>query len=681
MSITKHISISLAAVLAAPATAGLQWTMYRTNSGDIELSVADGDGESNRILIGSDQYAYDQPMTATLSIDPEKQRQQLSVNWVASTGQHEHSLAMLSTEPPPPSPENVRMRWNSSDVVPLPTDLNVEHQVGRFLIQHTGAAGLLLHGIETNFTQPRSWGYTEGDVDGDDQANVVDLLQVITHWTDLCALDDSCQGDADFDGDVDADDILLVLRSMHRISDPNTIDDEIDEGTLSSGIPGEHVAWSWSPPTVDNLDSVVPFIWAPSWRTPEAVAADTETRPNGHRVVFFFANIVNDLAVFPEDACIDAMGNLTAFRSPWIDNGIVTIRERIDTWLAAFVAAGGSLDAVIIDNELTLDANQFMHSDGDCWDAIMDDPRFPSLADDLGFSDLRSINWGNDRYNTWNRVMTSRFDAAINAAVLDAVREYFPAAFCTNYNSFVHNEEFSSLDISGHSDFRTSGGCGSHDSRSFYGQISAALANSHLGSDVEVGNEAWSSLMLSVHRLRGMRHSSVGPLMAWVTSRSWAGSTTWPTPLQNDPLWDELVIHLGMHGVKQFLYWTCTNPLQDPVDTEGNPEHDQRRINDLMSELDDNIGGLSPGESLTQTSFAEKVIASSATDGQLVVWRFSFHPDVAGATIQFDNGEQFYIQPEIGRLGAWFVHGAHNKLTLNSLGSSPLLTAVVPYIE
>ena len=100
-----------------------------------------------------------------------------------------------------------------------------------------------------------------------------------------------------------------------------------------------------------------------------------------------------------------------------------------------------------------------------------------------------------------------------------------------------------------------------------------------------------------------------------------------------------------------------------------------------MTELDVNIGDLSPGDSLNQPSFAERVTASSVGDGQSVVWRFSFHPDVAGVTVRLDSGEQFYVQPEPGRRGAWFTHPAHLTLSINERGSSPLLTAVIPLDE
>jgi len=679
MSLTRHIPLALAATIALPAHAALQWSVYRTEVDDIELHVTDGLREARDVIIHSGDYELDQPMTATLSANAATEQQHLSLEWTSSNGQPSYIATMLPLEGAAALPERVRMRWARAGATPMPTDLDAPHQIGRFLLHQTSGAELLLHGVQTNVDQPRPWGYLEGDVDADDQVNVFDLLQVVSHWTTWCGLDEPCQGDADFDGDVDADDLLMVLRSYQATANSTPDSNELDGEVVDSGTPGRHVAWSWSPPTVDGVDSVVPFIWAPSWRTPAAIAAETANRPDGHRVVFFYANIVNDLAMHPEDACLDHMNNLTSFRSPWINHGIATVRDRIQAWMESFVSAGGSLDAVILDNEYTLGAGQFMHSDGECWDAIMADQRFPSLAEDLGFNDLRSIYWGNDRYNEWNRVMDRRFDAAINAAVFDVVRTHFPDAVCSNYNSFIQDEGLSSLDIEGHSLFRESDGCGSHDARSFYGRISSALAGSHTeGDSAVVGNESWSSLMVCLHRLRGMRQSSEGPLMAWVCNRSWGGSALWQTPLQADPLWDELVLHLGMHGVEKFLYWTESNPLQNPIDPEGNPEQDQRRINDLMQELDANVGDLAPGYSLNQPSFSERVVASSVSNEHAVVWRFSFHEDVAGVSVRLDTGEQFYVQPEPGRRGAWFAHPAHRTLSINALGSSPVLTAVIP---
>ena len=677
MSRIHRISIALSTLLAAPVTAELQWTIQRNDLGDIELRIADGLTTSTEVLIDRNEYAVDQPMTATLSIDQSTSHQRLHLDWRSTQGGAEYTSAALPTLDTAPPAHHVRMRWARVGVAPMPTDHDGDHQVGRFLIQHHGPAGVLLHGVETNSIQPRPWGHVDGDVDGDEFVNVYDILQVVSHWTPLCGFDDSCQGDADFDGDVDADDLLMILQNYHSSTSSEPAPGGSDE-TVSTGEPGEHVAWSWTPTTEDSLDSVVPFIWAPSWRTPEQVAAEAATRPEGHRVVFFFSNIANDLTVHPEDACVSDEGDLTAMRSPWIEHGLKTVHSRFEDWFEAFVAAGGTLDAVILDNELTLSAGQFMGSNGANWDAIMEDPRFPALAESLGFSDLQSINWGNDRFNDWNRLMTPRFDAAVDASVFSVVRSHFPDASCTNYQSFSQNEDVASLDIAGHPLFRYSDGCGTHCSRSFYGRISPALAATSLDGDEPVGNEAWSSLMLCLHRLRGMRHSSSSPMMAWVSNRSWPGTSFGATPLQNNALWDELVLHLGLHGVDQFLYWTQMNPMHGSAESDSNPPEDQHRINDLMLELDGRIGGLSPDESLFQPSFGEHVTASSMRDGQHVVWRFSFHPGVAGVALRFDDGEEIYLQPEAGRRGAWLEHGAHRRLEMNTLGSAPALTAVIP---
>jgi hypothetical protein len=170
-------------------------------------------------------------------------------------------------------------------------------------------------------------------------------------------------------------------------------------------------------------------------------------------------------------------------------------------------------------------------------------------------------------------------------------------------------------------------------------------------------------------------------MMPWVCNRSWEGSSLGYTPLQDNILWDELILHLGMHGVNRFLYWTNVNPLSEPADSENNPVEDQRRLNELMQELDVHIGQMEAGSPLMQPSFGEDVTASAIADGQHVVWRFSFHPGVAAVAVRFTDGEEFYLQPEPGRRGVWFKHAAHRQLELNTLGSAPSLTAVIPSME
>jgi len=430
-------------------------------------------------------------------------------------------------------------------------------------------------------------------------------------------------------------------------------------------------AWTWGAVGLERTDRLTPFTWAASWTPPEAVAASIAAKPPGDRVLFFFANISNSMATHDDDACVgqDESGEfLTEFRSPWIDNGFTQVQSDITEFMTQFAAAGGDCDAVVLDNEHTFHYAQLMDGDRVHFQAIMDDPRFPTLEEELGFSDLTQIGWGNELSRTWDAVLIPKFDDAMNQAVFQPVMEQFPNAVTTNYSNQIISPENTTVGIAGHPKLRNGTGVGSHVSMPFYPRISQGCAQARPDGIHPVGGSDFAGFRLMVHWLRSIQASDSRPIMPWITNLSWEGdSDVFVNVIADSPYWSEMVLHMGVAGVDRFLYWTNQNQFIDPPN-HNNPVSEQQLLADLLSELETRIGVDSAPLSLGRHSFGDRVIASGVQVGSRVLWRFSFDLGLDEVLVQFEDGGSELVQAELERPGAWFEHDATRPLVLTDVG-------------
>ncbi len=449
-------------------------------------------------------------------------------------------------------------------------------------------------------------------------------------------------------------------------------------------------AWSWTPD--NDQPYIFPMAWAASWRSPSDAARDVLRQPAGQRSLLFIGDIVDGMARHPDDVCmklVDGRPVKTEFMSPWITNGIKATRLKIRSYLDQFVKAGGVIDGVVMDNETTLVAGYFIAGGNPHWEAIMEDPRFPQLAQDLGFSDLRTVFWGNPSYVRFNEVMGAWFDAALDAAVYQVVREFFPNATYSNYDSFKCLDQYAFPEISGFREVRDSHGLGTHDSRPYYGRVTAQMQNTRFDGRNAIGYTPYGSLLFETLAIRGLVNSRERPNHAWVAARSWTGDEGWaPTPLANSPHWDELVLQLGMHGVNQYLYWTNVglaylvyenNPNIMPRNEANNTVQDQRALNSLLEELNRVIGSAQTERVVMEVpNWDDRAIATGRRVGDEMIWRFSFPDGVERAKIFYTDGTHVVLQREPGRSGCWFSHPVTKTLVLDSDRSLPALQVLDP---
>jgi hypothetical protein len=362
---------------------------------------------------------------------------------------------------------------------------------------------------------------------------------------------------------------------------------------------------------------------------------------------------------------------LTEFRGPWMDNGINTVRARVQSVMSRLKSLGAPIDGIAIGNETTLHAACFLGHAGSLA-AIEADPRWPALAQSVGLPlQVSGMTWGSDLYFRWTERMAGRFDAAMNQAVFQSIRAFYPSAVVSNYCSGRLLSQFASPDINGHLDRRQTSGFGTHDNFEFYGWLAHWRIEKARGTAPV--DPAWLAFRVEMHKIRGMNASSQRPKHAWIAQRSWQGESWGPVAFDSDPLWDETVLQLGMHGVRQFFELS----IEDFGTTrEANLERraaDRSALDSLLAQLNARVSGSSGGVlTAVQPSWNDQVIATGRRVGDRVVWRFSFAPGVDAVRVRFNDGSEATVIAEEGRRGAWFEHPATVQLQLDSTGRMPL---------
>jgi hypothetical protein len=359
---------------------------------------------------------------------------------------------------------------------------------------------------------------------------------------------------------------------------------------------------------------------------------------------------------------------LTSFRGPWIDRGVQTVRTRVGAAMQRLKQLGASVDGVAVDNETTLHAAHFLSNDGSLA-AIQSDPRWPALAKSMGLpAQLTGMSWGSDLYFLFTERMAGRFDAAMNQAVFQPIRAAFPNAVVSNYCSNRVTAAHASPDVNGHLDRRASAGFGTHDNHEFYGWSAPAKIARFAG--VDPVNQSWLSFRAEVHRIRGMNASSHRAKSAWIAARSWPGESWGPVAFAGTALWDELVLQLGMHGVRQFLEFSPEAPGMSSHENLVQRASDRAALDALLAELNDTVAGAGAGFLTSQQpSWNDRVIATGRIVGERVVWRFSFAEGVKGVTVTMDDGTQVYLSPDEDRRGTWFSHSTARSIRTEASGA------------
>jgi len=388
-------------------------------------------------------------------------------------------------------------------------------------------------------------------------------------------------------------------------------------------------SWSEVAPELDNLVR-------PAWVTmdnlldPGGVKEATDKMPPGHRAVFLW-NVDRDITGHPEDRCLGKDGSPVAYDSIWLDHGVAVVQERLDTFFQAYKRMGGKLDVVVVDWEGGLSVwhigKNIKH-----WKAIEADPRFPHIANQLGFSSLTSVGlwWlqvGDRRLNylRWNALMFSRMADYLNQAIYEPIRRHYPDVKLSNYRFFHHTKALGVPDRNGHRPYLFGHGAhvGTHQSAPLYAWLGQIEQRPPDGVRA-YPHTPFNGFRHSLNRMRCMVGSSDVPVYPWLAYRGFFVDYIGVT---HHDLYQELVFHVGLSGPDAFLFW---NPRpwkegQDPA--EFTTDKQDRLFSDCLSRLTELAGsedrnpvtkGLVPWSS----GYA---LSGMRADGR-TIWRFT--PDL-----------------------------------------------------
>ena len=357
------------------------------------------------------------------------------------------------------------------------------------------------------------------------------------------------------------------------------------------------VAYSWSEPSQDYAN-IIPFYWLKldDFQSMDRFVKDakkaTDKMPAGHRVLFSWDlhrsmgyQVNGDFLHTPQGdvAGCNSENGFTPYRSLWWENGVADVTQKFDDFFKQLKNTGAQLDVFVLDYEqgftywhlLDLVEKEYDCSIDYYLDALQNDPRFSQVKQELGFEDLKSLNfwYENDNHLKWAAYTWSHLAGYINSAVYEPMKRYYPDADFSNYGYYYQSPEFDFPDIHGSYRHRYTQGIhvGTHQSREIYGWMNFP-GNIKLAG-VDYLQTPFNAFRFALNKLRAMLLSSELPVSPWVAYKSFTNSL-----IYNNDYYQELVFHILLSGVDYLLYWNPSKQTDFSND-------DDRLINDLIDEL------------------------------------------------------------------------------------------------
>ena len=378
-------------------------------------------------------------------------------------------------------------------------------------------------------------------------------------------------------------------------------------------------SWAQADPSLSNIS---PFVWVSQYSLKNNIndlKAQFLAKPAGQRVMLSW-DLTDDLAQDPADIC--PQGIQSTPHCIWWDNGIATTTAIVNSAFSKLSAAGVPIDLIITDFEKSLDSWSLS---GNQYAATFTDPRFaPILAQ------LSAFGWpsgdsmdssgrfqsDNDRY-IWNELMYERVAGYLNQSVFAQARKYYPNIDGANYNYFYHNPQYPVPDPNNAPIYRYGQGAifGTGQSPVMYGYING------ISDSIQVGNQFYGSSPFAAFKydmnvLRSAKLSSPAPLLPWFSFKGFSSDS-----LAHSDLYQEMVFHTLLTGVKGLLYW-------DPPQSGATGSDDQ--IMSYAAQEFDSVAGFPGAQTVVSQliPWGSDYVLSGMKNGSQVIWRFT--PDLSG---------------------------------------------------
>lgn len=411
--------------------------------------------------------------------------------------------------------------------------------------------------------------------------------------------------------------------------------------------PVRGLTWSANPTGTTNLTDM---LWATQASDPAALAKQSLKAPAGNAGMFLW-DMADGLLGDPLDNAKRADGTLTAYRGPWMDHGVATVKARMETFFSAYKAAGGKLDVLILDYEAGISNWQLSNESAA---AIQNDPRTAALLKSLGITSMADVmNVQTHEFVKWNDAMSDLMNKALNTAIFDVAKKYFPDVRSSNYDSYAMTKENLVPELNGNL-MTPPSHAGTTNAPVLYGQM-GNLSSAQLVDGQAYGNSKLAVLRWQVNLLRSINLSSADGATPWISYESYTGSQ-----LKNSAYYDELIYQLAMSGAKEFLVW---NPKpyqggQNPADWSSDAQ--AKALDAALADVNAHLGD-GPRTVVTPKLMAwdSNLVVSGVQVGDKVEWRVSAPEGMTQVKIA-ETGQVVDLN---GSAGAWFESKAGESVT------------------
>lgn len=357
---------------------------------------------------------------------------------------------------------------------------------------------------------------------------------------------------------------------------------------------------------------------------------------------------------------------LSDFQCPWFGYATRYMKQKMETFWAAFQDAGGDVDLIVLDMEADLSNWRFRRAGGEKHiKAITSDPRWDDPAHGINGASLKDLlsphrlenvmNLRADDYLHWNALQRRLISTALDAAMFSPARAYFPRVKGVDYGSsgLTDAEAARAPDTNGHFQHEPHP-FGTHGSASFYASIGHLQHHDHsIGLTNAHGRHPYAVVRWQVKRARAMWRSNDGRFLPWISRKGFAESA-----LKGTPYYEELVRHLALLG-NPLLFWNSS--------TENPPRTDDARIDRVLRDVEAHTDGTGPIlESSGDIPWTADPLITRTRSGSKTVYRVTIQrvdPDDQRAIVVriLENGADTEDSLLIrgGEVGAWHVQPEH----------------------
>jgi hypothetical protein len=403
-------------------------------------------------------------------------------------------------------------------------------------------------------------------------------------------------------------------------------------------------------------EGVVGLVQVTPATTPAEVARQLSSTLPGRRAVTLvgFADDLASVDTVASPPLRNRRGAITkagaSYPSPWLDNGVSRVRQRMAAWIAAYRSASGPApDLVVVRCRVSMSSAAYLARVGPAgWSVVSAQPRFQALAAEVGVPNLRATMFSSSASrDAWDRHFERQVDTHLDGAVSAQWRAAFP-------QSTVCLEER----------YSAGGGLSTIARRNgFPAQVQQVPVSMSLQPIA-----GFAALVAGVSDLSSLRAAAaIVPTIAPPGSAAWRGASG--SDAMTPALQREFVLHAAAGGAR-----FAVSPAAGWATPDG------RFVVSAVTEANSVLGsGPSSASAGTPAFDPARIAVSGSVRSGTAIWRISMADGVDAVRASFADGGSQHVARSAGSRGAWLTHPASRRLVAveaasQSVASAPAFT-------